>query len=119
MIAIAAAVIIAVTGVEVVDGAEVLVCGNAPALGAWDPTKAARMELAGDAWTATIAVGPEAELAFKFLHRGPDGDVVWEAGANRVYVALAQLRRMGMRDLIERTRGGYRFVPDLQISFAR
>ncbi len=42
-----------------------------------------------------------------------------EAGANRVYVALAQLRRMGMRDLIERTRGGYRFVPDLQISFAR
>ena len=42
---------------------------DAPALGAWDPTKAARMELAGDAWTATIAVGPEAELAFKFLHR--------------------------------------------------
>ena len=27
--------------VEVVDGAEVLLCGAAPALGAWDPTKAA------------------------------------------------------------------------------
>ncbi|MBL8626542.1 MAG: hypothetical protein JNK64_34820 [Myxococcales bacterium] len=87
----AAAVTIAVTGVDVADGAEVLVCGNAPALGAWDPTKAARMELAGDAWTATIAVAPEAELTFKFLHRGPDGDVVWEAGDNRVAPATGRI----------------------------
>lgn len=87
----AAAVTIAVTGVEVTDGAEVLVCGNAAALGAWDPTKAARMELTGDAWTTTIAVAPEAELAFKFLHRGPDGDVVWEAGDNRVAPARGRI----------------------------
>lgn len=42
-----------------------------------------------------------------------------EAGANRVYVALTQLRRMGMRDLIERCESGYRFVPDAQIQFSR
>lgn len=41
-----------------------------------------------------------------------------EAGANRVYVALTQLRRRGMRDLIERCDGGYRLVPDVQIRFA-
>lgn len=87
----AAAVTIAVTGVEVADGAEVLVCGDAPALGAWDPTKAARMEPAGDAWTTTIAVDAEAELAFKFLRREPDGDVVWEAGDNRVARARSRI----------------------------
>ncbi|MBK9035498.1 MAG: hypothetical protein IPL61_30280 [Myxococcales bacterium] len=87
----AVAVTIAITGVEVADGAEVLVCGSAPALGAWDPDKAARMELAGDTWTTTIAVAPEAELAFKFLHRGPDGDVVWEAGGNRVAPARGRI----------------------------
>jgi hypothetical protein len=31
-----------------------------------------------------------------------------EAGANRVYVALTHLRRMGMRDIIERCTDGYR-----------
>lgn len=87
----AAAVTIAVTGVEVADGAEVLVCGDAPALGAWDPTKAARMEPAGDAWTTTIAVDAEAELAFKFLRREPGGDVVWEAGDNRVARARSRI----------------------------
>ena len=38
-----------------------------------------------------------------------------EAGANRVYVVLAQLRRMGMRHLIERCKGGYRFAPDAAV----
>jgi hypothetical protein len=33
------------------------------------------------------------------------------SGANRVHVALAHLRRMGLRGVIERSSGGYRFVP--------
>lgn len=45
----------------------------------------------------------------------PGERLIAEAGANRVYVALAQLRRMGMRDLIERCKGGYRLVADAQI----
>ena len=34
-----------------------------------------------------------------------------EAGANRVYVALTQLRRMGFREVLERDERGYRLVP--------
>jgi hypothetical protein len=33
------------------------------------------------------------------------------SGANRVYVALAHLRRMGLRHVIERCGNGYRFAP--------
>jgi hypothetical protein len=41
-----------------------------------------------------------------------------EAGANRVYVALTHLRRMGMRGVIERHEGGYRFVPGAVIKLS-
>lgn len=37
------------------------------------------------------------------------------SGANRVHVALAHLRRMGLRDVIERTRDGYRFAPNAAV----
>jgi len=36
---------------------------------------------------------------------------VAEAGANRVYVALTQLRRMGLRNVLEHREGGYRLAP--------
>lgn len=75
---------IALTGVEVGDGVEVLVCGNVPALGEWDPTRAAPMIRSGDAWLATIVAPPGAELDFKFLRRGRDGAVAWEDGSNRI-----------------------------------
>ena len=43
----------------------------------------------------------------ELLQRGwPGEQVTVEAGANRVYVALAQLRRLGMRDVIERCEHG-------------
>lgn len=38
------------------------------------------------------------------------------SGANRVHVALAHLRRMGLRDVIERIEGGYRFAPHAAVS---
>jgi hypothetical protein len=41
----------------------------------------------------------------------PGERLIREAKANRVYVALAQLRQMGMRDIIEHREGGYRFAP--------
>jgi hypothetical protein len=41
-----------------------------------------------------------------------------EAGANRVYVALTHLRRMGMRGVIERHEGGYRFAPGAVIKLS-
>lgn len=38
-----------------------------------------------------------------------------EAGANRVYVAVSSLRRMGLRDAIERFDAGYRLVPGVEV----
>jgi hypothetical protein len=38
-----------------------------------------------------------------------------EAGANRVYAAIAALRRMGLREQIQRFEAGYRFNPGLSI----
>jgi hypothetical protein len=41
----------------------------------------------------------------------PGERVVAEAGVNRVYVALTQLRRMGLRSVLEYSEGGYRLAP--------
>lgn len=39
-----------------------------------------------------------------------------EAGANRVYVAVSTLRRMGLRSVIERFDQGYRLVPSVRVT---
>jgi len=41
----------------------------------------------------------------------PGERLVAEAGVNRVYVALTQLRRMGLRSVLEHSEGGYRLAP--------
>jgi hypothetical protein len=75
--------VIALKGVEVDEGDQVLVCGGFPELGEWDADKALPMAKAGDEWTATIKVVPDAEIAFKFLRRTAEGKTIWEAGENR------------------------------------
>lgn len=40
-----------------------------------------------------------------------------EAGANRVYVAVASIRQLGVRDLIERFDDGYRLSPRSRVAF--
>lgn len=42
-----------------------------------------------------------------------------QAGANRVYVELNRIRRMGLRDLLERTTDGYRLAPETQVQEAK
>ena len=42
----------------------------------------------------------------------PEDRFVGTAGANRVYVALATLRKLGLRDIVVRTDGGYMIAPD-------
>src|SRR5262249_47423946 len=47
---------------------------------------------------------------------GWPGEVVLpEAGASRVYVAISTLRRMGLRDLLQRVDAGYRIDPDASV----
>ena len=55
---------------------------------------------------------PGAVLTLADLSRigWPGERLISEAKANRVYVALTQLRQMGMRDIFEHHNGGYRFV---------
>ncbi len=48
----------------------------------------------------------------------PDDDPIPEAGANRVYVAIARLRQLGLRHSIERDADGYRIRPGAPIRVA-
>jgi predicted ATPase len=41
----------------------------------------------------------------------PSETVLADAGASRVYVAISTLRRMGLRDLLQRIEDGYRIAP--------
>ncbi|MBL4686586.1 MAG: sigma 54-interacting transcriptional regulator [Nannocystaceae bacterium] len=45
----------------------------------------------------------------------PEDRFVGTAGANRVYVALATLRKLGLRDVVVRTDGGYVIDPDARV----
>lgn len=48
----------------------------------------------------------------------PGARLVADSGANRVYVAIATLRRLGLRERIERAEGGYRLAPGASIERA-
>ncbi|MDB4960497.1 MAG: aml 2 [Myxococcales bacterium] len=84
---------IVLTGVEVADGEEILVCGAFPELGDWDPERARPMSRTGDEWLATIKVAPETKVPFKFLRRTADGNLIWESGADRSLVAKPRLEQ--------------------------
>jgi hypothetical protein len=66
------------------------------------------------------AVQPGAPLSiWDILEAGWPGErPVVEAGANRVYVAIARLRGRGLRDVIERFDDGYRLAPGTVIRAA-
>jgi hypothetical protein len=82
---------IVLTGVDVAEGEQILVCGAFPELGDWDPERARLMSRTGDEWLATIKVAPDTKVPFKFLRRTADGDVIWESGADRSLVAKPRL----------------------------
>jgi hypothetical protein len=48
----------------------------------------------------------------------PGEHVIREAGLDRLYVAISQLRKRGLRDVIERDAGGYRLDPSLPVVVA-
>jgi len=48
----------------------------------------------------------------------PGESPIREAGLNRVYVAVSQLRKRGLRDLLQREAEGYRLDPSIQIVIA-
>ena len=78
---------IAVTGVPVEEGEEVLVCGGDENLGDWDPARARPLARKGAVWMTTIKLAPDARVPFKFLKRTAGGEVIWEDGDDRDLVA--------------------------------
>lgn len=82
---------ITLTGIDVSDGDEVLVCGEFPALGDWNPDKATPMTREGAYWAAKVTVPRGTDVPFKFLRRTADGTVIWEDGENRQLVAKPRI----------------------------
>lgn len=48
----------------------------------------------------------------------PGEKLVGESGVNRLYVAVGTLRKLGLRELIERREGGYRLAPSGHVEIA-
>ncbi|MFJ5547549.1 carbohydrate-binding module family 20 domain-containing protein [Streptomyces sp. NPDC093225] len=66
-------------------GDQVLVVGNVPALGAWDPAHGIPLDAHGyPAWTGETVVDSDSGVEYKYVLREPDGTITWEAGPNRL-----------------------------------
>lgn len=79
--------VISLKGVELADGDQLFVCGGSPELGDWDPARARALVKIGEQWSTTVNVSPDADVAYKFLRKTADGELVWEDGENRSLVA--------------------------------
>jgi alpha-amylase len=82
---------VTLTGIDVGDGEQVLMCGSVGALGDWDPDRACPMSRNGERWLATLHLASDGDVAFKFLRRAADGTVVWENGGDRNLVPAPRL----------------------------
>ncbi|MEU4619380.1 S8 family serine peptidase [Actinoplanes sp. NPDC023801] len=68
-------------------GQQVLVVGNLPELGGWDPARGVVLDAARyPVWSGGVALPPGTAVEFKYAKRDPDGTVTWEPGANRTTV---------------------------------
>lgn len=79
-------------------GEQLLVTGSSAALGTWAPHRALHLAWVGHGWwSATVAVPRAARssegggLEYKYLVRHEDGNLQWEAGANRAVDLAAVL----------------------------
>jgi len=71
-------------------GQNVYIVGNIIELGNWDPNRAIRMFNSSasiaqfPSWFQDVSVPKNTRIEFKFIMRNPQGQVIWESGANRV-----------------------------------
>ncbi|WOL02013.1 hypothetical protein Cni_G10732 [Canna indica] len=65
-------------------GQDILMVGEDPMFGAWDPSMAIPMEWTpGHLWTAELAVPVGRKMEFKFIVRGLSGEIKWQPGPDR------------------------------------
>ncbi|GAA3342516.1 hypothetical protein GCM10020358_37750 [Amorphoplanes nipponensis] len=68
-------------------GQQVLVVGDVPALGGWDPARGLALDASGyPVWSGGTGLPPGTAVAYKYVLRNSDGSVTWEGGANRTTV---------------------------------
>uniref|UniRef100_A0A0D9V7Z0 CBM20 domain-containing protein n=1 Tax=Leersia perrieri TaxID=77586 RepID=A0A0D9V7Z0_9ORYZ len=66
-------------------GQRFLVVGEDPALGIWNPVKAAALDWSEDhVWTVKKELPADRSIEFKFLLQDPSGHVHWQPGPNRI-----------------------------------
>jgi len=68
-------------------GDAIVVTGNHPALGNWDPYRGLPLETSPSmfpSWTARARIEPNTQIEYKFVQITADGQVIWEPGQNRV-----------------------------------
>ncbi|MFE6200677.1 CBM20 domain-containing protein [Streptomyces sp. NPDC057838] len=67
-------------------GETLLVTGNVPQLGSWDPAKAVPLGTTASSypnWSAAVRLPVGATVQYKYLKRSPTGTVTWESTPNR------------------------------------
>ena len=67
-------------------GDRVMVVGNDPALGGWDPHRGVELKTSDDlfpAWAGHLRLPAGADVEYKFVTIKADGSVEWEPGPNR------------------------------------
>lgn len=68
-------------------GDQLVIVGDAPELGAWDPARGVRLDgTSWPRWTGRLTVPAGARLRYKLVILRADGRVDWEAGADREIV---------------------------------
>ncbi|MET7418670.1 carbohydrate-binding module family 20 domain-containing protein [Dactylosporangium sp. NPDC005555] len=68
----------------VAPGERLVLVGNAPALGAWNPAAGVRLSSATyPQWTAQVRVPAGTAIEYKYVKLAADGTVIWESRPNR------------------------------------
>ena len=68
------------------DSQSLYICGNVPALGAWDESKAVKMNIVDEyRWAVSLFSSKlKGNIEYKFIKKNKDGDIEWERGDNHV-----------------------------------
>ncbi|KAI3886572.1 hypothetical protein MKX03_005491 [Papaver bracteatum] len=66
-------------------GQDILVVGDDPIIGVWDPSNAIPLEWSdGHLWSVQLDIPINKSIQFKFILKKPTGEVIWQPGPDRI-----------------------------------
>ncbi|KAI3886570.1 hypothetical protein MKX03_005489 [Papaver bracteatum] len=69
---------------DCLSGQDILVVGDDPIIGAWDPSNAIPLEWSdGHLWSVQLDIPINKPIQFKFILKEPTGEVIWQPGPDR------------------------------------